>query len=123
MAMNGNGNAIRKPCDEDEMAQDWVVAKLIDEAHDILDAHNELRELGNPDGSASLNLWLIQFDGLRFAAQGIADAEQRARIEALLAERRRAMKAILARARKRGSEEAQGLSVMLREWEKRSGHS
>ena len=116
--MNGT-NALAR--DDDDAAHEWAVAKLHDEARHIRVALDELQEMGNPDGSASLNLWLLQFDGLQFAMQGITDLEQRAKFEAVLVERRRVMRAILARARKRGSAEAQGLSAMMRAWEKRNG--
>ena len=97
-----NGNALRKPRDDDAVAWDWAIAQLHDEAHHIRFAIDELDELGNPDPSASLTLWQLQLDGLSFVAQGLSDPAQRARFEAILHERSRAMNAILARARMRG---------------------
>lgn len=96
-----NGNALRR--DDDELAQEWAVAKLHDEAHHIRVALDELQEMGNPDWTAALSLWQLQFDGLRFAAQGLSDPVQRARLEQALAVRRAMMNSILAKLRRQGA--------------------
>jgi hypothetical protein len=94
--MNGK-NALRKPRDDDDLAQKWAVAKLHDEAQQIRTALNELDDLGNADWTAALSLWQLQWDGLRFVAGGLSDPAQRASFEAILHERKKAMDAILVR--------------------------
>jgi hypothetical protein len=107
-----NGNAKRKadvvplprraPTKEEDnaLSWQWMMAQLHDEAHQIRAALDEHAELGNPDWTAALSLWGLQFTGMQLAAAAIPDQAQRARLEALLAERKHAMNAILARIRR-----------------------
>jgi hypothetical protein len=97
-----NGNALRKLRDDD-VAWDWATAQLHDEAHHIRVALDELQEMGNPDWTAALSLWQLQFDGLRFVAQGLSDPVQRARLEQALEVRRAMMNSILAKVRKQAA--------------------
>jgi hypothetical protein len=92
----------RRPTGEEDNALtwQWMMAQLHDEAHQIRAALDEHAELGNPDWTAALSLWSLQFTGMQLAAAATPDQAQRARLEALLAERKQAMNAILARIRR-----------------------
>jgi hypothetical protein len=80
--------------EDDALSWDWVVSQLIDESRQIRCALDELQEMGNPDWTASLTLWSLQFQGLRLVAEGDPDPSVRDRFERALAERKRVMDAI-----------------------------
>jgi hypothetical protein len=86
--------------EDDALTWQWMMAQLHDEAHQIRAALDEHAELGNPDWTAALSLWSLQFSGMQLAAAATPDQAQRARLEALLAERKQAMNAIFARIRR-----------------------
>jgi hypothetical protein len=84
---------------EPDFSWPWVVSRLTDEAHQIHAGIDELQELGNPDWTACVTLWSLQFQGLQLVAQGDPDPTVRAEFEHALSERKRVMDAILAKAR------------------------
>lgn len=87
--------------EEEKISFEWIVMKLIDESHGLRAGLDEIAALPGPvDLSAVLNLWSLQFTGLEVVALGHSDAAVRARVQAALAERRKAMNAILERVRK-----------------------
>jgi hypothetical protein len=88
--------------EEEDDALPWqsMMAQLHHEAHSISAALDECAELGNPDWTAALSLWSLQFTGFQLAAAATSDEAQRAKFEAVLAERKQAMNAILARIRR-----------------------
>jgi hypothetical protein len=96
--------------EDDALTWDFVVSRLMDEAQQIRAGLDELQELGNPDWTACVTLWSLQFQGLHLVAQGESDPTVRARFEAALAERQRVMDATCAsqRGRADGCTESEG---------------
>jgi hypothetical protein len=77
-----------------------MMAQLKDEQRDILAGLEELQAAGNPDWTATLTMWRLQFTGMQLVAAASPDPAQRAKFEAVLADRKRVMDAILARIRR-----------------------
>jgi hypothetical protein len=86
--------------EDDALTWQWMMAQLHDEAQQIRAALDEHAELGNPDWTAALSLWSLQFTGMQLAAAATPNQTQRAKFEAVLAERKQAMNALLARIRR-----------------------
>jgi hypothetical protein len=62
--------------------------------------------MGNPDWTACLTLWLLQYQGFALVAQSDPDPSVRARFEETLTERKRVMDAILAKMRRQSLRKA-----------------
>jgi hypothetical protein len=96
--MNGKANAEIIPLNPpDEEGWDWTLAKLTDEARDIRAVLDEHGEMGSPDWTLALSMWSLQFTNFQMAAALTPYPAQRESFDALLAERRKAMDAILSR--------------------------
>lgn len=53
--------------EDNALTWQWMMAQLHDEAHQIRAAIDEHAELGNPDWTAALSLWSLQFTGMQLA--------------------------------------------------------